>query len=541
MSADAHLPTGFPDGPKLELDQLLDQLLERAEDVKRVQSRLRSLLHAIEQVTSDLGVDVVLGHVVESARDLVEARYAALGVIGADGTLERFVHAGVLGDGADDLALIGFPETHSPSDSFLGVPIRVRGEIFGNLYLADSMNGAFSTEDEALARSLAVAAGTAITNARLYQESMLQQRWLAASAEISSQLIAASGEDPLRTIARRAAEIAEADLVSVGLIAPGRTDLMVEVAVGARSDEVLARRFALADTLSGQAIAQRVPLLFRAASDEVGSNSTVAVVMGLGPVMVLPLIGTSTVLGAMVVGRNVGRPGFSAADLTMAAAFANHASLALELASARANQQRVAVLEDRDRIARDLHDHVIQQLFAIGLSLESTAMQLGQHPRAMQKLEDRVLDLDRTIRQIRTSIFELRGSHDPSAGGLRQELLELAGELAPALGFRPNLTFSGGVDLSVIGAVADDIVACVREALTNVAKHARATRVDVDISAGAGGVAVSVVDNGDGPGEDRRLSGLDNLRARAERRGGSFGVGAAPGGGTQLLWKVPTL
>jgi signal transduction histidine kinase len=571
MSADEHAPRlNFADGPKLELDELIDQLVVRAQGVKLVQGRLRTLLRAIEAITSDLGLEVVLRQIVESACELAGARYGALGVIAADGSLEQFIHVGMpddvvaeighLPEGkgllgalindphpirhqhiADDPRSSGFPRNHPPMASFLGVPIRVRGEVFGNLYLTESQTGQFTAEDEELVRSLAITAGTAITNARLYHESRLQQRWLTASAEIGSQLLSESGEDPLRTIARRAAEITEADVVTVGLVGPGRDGILIEVAVGDTANRLLARTFPLAGTLAGKAIDGRAPLLLRSAGDAEGRESHTGEIMDVGPTMVLPLIGTSDVLGVLTIARNSSKTAFTSIDLSMAAAFANNASLALELAIARTDQQRMATLEDRDRIARDLHDHVIQQLFAIGLSLESIA--LSPHQPEAEKLHDRVGDIDRTIRQIRTSIFELRGPLASPSAGVRADLLAIVAESAPALGFAARMSFSGPVD-PALGTEAnrelvDDVAACVREALANVARHARARRVDVEVDVRSGEVTVTVTDDGIGIGEQARSSGLRNLRIRAERHGGSFTVRPAIGAGTQLLWKAP--
>ena len=568
MGADEHERLIFPDGPKLELDELIDQLVERAQGVKLVQGRLRTLLRAIEAITSELGLDVVLRHIVESACELAGARYGALGVIASDGSLEQFIHVGMADEvvaqighlpegkgllGAlitdpqtirrehitDDIRSSGFPPHHPPMDSFLGVPIRVRGEVYGNLYLTDSAHGAFSAEDEELVRSLAITAGTAITNARLYFESRLQQRWLTASAEIGSQLLAQSGEDPLKTIARRAAEIALADLVTVELVTPSRTEVLVEVAVGDGAEVLLARTFPIDGSLVGRAIVGRAPLLLRDAGDDEQRNSHLSEVIDAGPTMVLPLIGTTEVLGALTIARASCKATFSPIDLSMAAAFANHASLALELAAARADQLRVELLEDRDRIARDLHDHVIQQLFAIGLSLEGLAGRNEPDSDVSVKLRERVGDIDRTIRQIRTSIFELRGPLGSPSSGIRQDLLAVAAESTAALGFAPGLSFGGTVDLSLEGPIADDIVACVREALANVARHAQARRADVDVSVTSGEVIVTATDDGVGIGAAGRSSGLTNLRVRAEHRGGTFTIGPAPGGGTQLVWKAP--
>jgi signal transduction histidine kinase len=568
MSPESGTSLSFPDVPKLELDELIDQLVDRAQGVRRAQGRLRALLRAIETVTGDLGLEAVLRNVVEAACDLAGAAYGALGVIGPDGNLEQFIHQGLdvettsrIGDlpqgkgllGAlitdprpiriqhmrDDERSTGFPPNHPPMDSFLGVPIRVRGDIFGNLYLSNSAKGEFTVEDEELVIALALAAGTAISNARLYQESRLQQRWLEASVEIGSQLLASSGEDPLRTIARSAIELAGADVVSVGLVTADRESLVIEVAVGDGADELTGRRFLLSETLAGQVMQSGAPLLLATGSDGDGPPSRPASALGAGPMMVVPLQGAGRPRGTLTLWRALGRAAFSPKDLTMAAGFAAHASVALELADSRAAEQKLVLLEDRDRIAMDLHDHVIQELFAVGLGLESVAAQLGPENALAQRLRQRVDDIDRTIRRIRTSIFELRGNLVTTSEGLRQRVLEVAGDLTPVLGFTPHVAFAGLVDLVLDEGLMEDVMAFVRESLTNVAKHAHGTSATVDVALAAQVLTLTVTDNGVGvvPGSARR-GGTANLKVRAENRGGSFDLAPGPSGGTVVTWKV---
>jgi signal transduction histidine kinase len=423
-------------------------------------------------------------------------------------------------------------------DSFIGVPIHVRGEVFGNLYLANSSTGEFSAEDEELVLALALAAGTAISNARLYHESRVQQRWLEASVEIGAQLLTASGEDPLRLVARRAIEIADADLVSLGLISPDGAHFLIEVAFGEHADDLVGRRFPLADSLAGQVVETNTPQLRVSAVDGEGPPSHLSTVLDAGPIMVLPLRGTGQPRGVLTLVRTRGRQPFTSSDLAMAAGFASHASVALELSDSRAAEQKLVLLEDRDRIAMDLHDHVIQELFAIGLSLEGVAGQLGTAPRLSERVRQSVEDLDRTIRRIRTSIFELRGNVVTTAGGLRQRILEVASELTSALGFAPHVAFAGLVDLNLDEELMDDVVACVREALTNVAKHAHATSVVVDVAVADDVLTVTVSDNGVGVAPGGRSSGTGNLRARAAKRGGTFDMAPAPSGGTVVRWRV---
>ncbi len=234
----------FPDLPRLELDQLLGQLVDRANEVMATQGRLRGLLRAIQLIIGDLDLPTVLRHIAEAARDLVGARYAAIGVIAPDGHLAQFVHTGMpdetvdrighlpQGKGllgaliddprpirlrriADDVRSTGFPPGHPPMASFVGVPIRVRDEIFGNLYLAESTKGEFTADDEELAKALAASAAAAIENARLYEAAQQRQDWLRATAAITHRLLSRDSGDPVQLIADTTREIADADLVTV--------------------------------------------------------------------------------------------------------------------------------------------------------------------------------------------------------------------------------------------------------------------------------------------------------------------------------------
>ncbi|MDT4919451.1 MAG: hypothetical protein QOI15_353 [Pseudonocardiales bacterium] len=567
MAGDPHVhppSLQFPDLPKMELDDLIDQLVERAQGVKHVQGRLRALLRAIETVTGDLALETVLRNVVEAACELTHARYGALGVISHDRSLEQFIYVGVdaetaarIGDlprgkgllGAlitdphpirlqhmiDDSRSVGFPPNHPPMDSFIGVPIHVRGDIYGNLYLAESEAGEFSAEDEALLVALGLAAGTAISHARLYQESGLKQRWLEASVEISAQMLAASGEDPLHLIARRARSIAGADAVTVSLLSADRASLIVEVAFGGGAEDLIGRRFSATETLGGRVVETGVAVLGDT-SEDVGPPSDLSLVANAGPLMVVPLMGAEKASGVLSLARVVGRRAFGPADLAMAAGFAAHASVALELAVARVAEQKVVLLEDRDRIAMDLHDHVIQELFGVGLRLEGAAGRTDE-PLAT-RLRQCVEDIDRTIRRIRSSIFELRGSFLTTEGGVRQRVLEVAGELTAALGFAPHTGFAGLVDIALDEELTGDVVACVRETLTNIAKHAGATSASVDVAIVGGELTVTVSDNGVGFGNPTHYGGLGNLRARAQKRHGSFELEPGPRGGTVVRWRV---
>ncbi|HVE30924.1 MAG TPA: GAF domain-containing protein, partial [Mycobacteriales bacterium] len=451
----------FPDLPRLELDQLLAQLVERAHEVMATQGRLRGLLRASQMVTRDLTLPAVLRRIVEAAQDLVGARYAALGVISPTGGLAEFVHSGMPEDAvarighlpegkgllgaliedprpirlrriASDQRSAGFPPGHPPMSSFLGVPIRIRDEVFGNLYLAESTKGGFSDEDEELTLALAATAAVAIENARLYESATSRGEWLQAIAAITRGVLSAEPEDAgdsLELIARTSLRIAGADLVTVVL--PGGPDeLLIEVAVGSGADGLAGTRLPMSGSLSGQVFSTGTPL-----RQSVGdAGSTPRPDLDLGPVLAVPLHGSRRVHGVLWAARRRGRSAFGAEEVEMAAGFANQAALAIELAEARAEQQRAVMLDERERIAADLHDHVIQRLFAAGLSLQSTAGTL-RAGEAADRILATVDDLDATIRQIRTSIFQLQQLPQTRAPGLRARLLDVATDLTPVLGF----------------------------------------------------------------------------------------------------------
>jgi len=551
--------------PRLELDQLLTQLIDRAQDVVAARDRLRGLLRANRLIIGDLALPVVLRRIAEAARDLVQARYAALGVLGPDGGLEQFIHVGVddetvarighlpegkgllgaliddprpirLANLADDPRSVGFPEGHPAMSCFLGVPIRIRDEVYGNLYLTEREGGPFTAEDEELVAALAATAASAIDNARLYAEAGRRQRWLEASTEITRQLLSSEGEPPLSVIARRLHEMADADVVAVVLPTADPQRLMVEVATGEQAAQLTALSYPVEDTIAGVAINTGRPVLVGDVTQQQSYLVHLAQVTPVGPMMALPLLGTQGSRGAVLVARVPGRHRFNEADLDIATTFAQHAAVALELADARADQQRVMLLEDRDRIARDLHDHVIQRLFAAGLGVQSVAASAGSDSGA-SRLNTIVDDLDETIRQIRTTIFELRGPLTPQPSTVRSQVVDVIDEVVPMLGFSPALRFTGPVDTIVPDEVAGDLIAVVREALSNIARHAHASAAAVEVTATPAQLTVDVADNGVGIGESKRRSGLANLARRAERYGGSLTLPDHEG--TQLRWTIP--
>jgi signal transduction histidine kinase len=547
--------------PQLRLDDLLTELQSRLSAVLTTRDRVHGLLEAIVSIGSDLDLETVLRSIVEAAIELVDARYGALGVIGEHDRLSQFITAGVTQEQIDALEhwphglgilglLIkdprpirladlsthpesyGFPPNHPPMRRFLGVPIRVRDEVFGNLYLTEKAGGEeFDEEDESVVSALATAAGVAIENARLYQDARRRERWLQASAEISTALL--SGADPgeaLRLVVRRAREICDADLATVALLEGASGDLVVE-AVDGQDAEVFDGVRLAKDDIAGQ--------VFRSgASQAVADVGQVADArrVPLGPALVVPLGAERNVRGVLSVANAPGEPGFGPSVQRLLETFAAQAAIALELAERRRDAERVVLLEDRDRIAKDLHDTVIQRLFATAMTLMS-AIKITQKRDVAVRVQRAVDDLDETIRQIRSTIFALQISPDDEPT-LRTRLHDVVDAAAESLGFAPAVRFEGLLDIVVDDATAENLIAVLQEALSNVARHARATRVDVTLTAGSE-LLLCVADNGVGIAGGGRRSGLANLDARARRLGGAFDVHAADGGGTVLEWRVP--
>lgn len=550
------------------IEVLLDELIGRAQEIVGVQERLRQLLSANRSIVAELALPAVLRRIVEAARELAGARYAALGVIGVDGSLEQFIHVGmddstvaVIGElpkgrgllGAliadprpirlnrisDDERSSGFPPGHPTMRSFLGVPIRSRNVVFGNLYLTEHRDGVFSDQDAELVLALAATAGIAIENARLYEESQRRQRWLRATADLSAAILGQPADlKPLELIVSTFEQLAQGDVATLVLPATTPGTLHVEVASGVAATQLVGLEYPADNSLVGSAMETGRAVRIGAFDDSQRQFVHIARVMDLGPVMVVPLSGNAGAQGALTVGRTKGRAPFDTADAEMAEAFASHAAVAMELLDARMAQQRVAVLEDRDRIARDLHDHVIQRLFASGLQVQSVVSGLTPGSSA-DRLDRVVVDLDETIHQIRSSIFALQDPVAAVAPGLRSAVLGVVRQAAELPGPDPAVRFVGPVDTLVPTAMIGDVEAVIREGLANVARHAHATHVSVDVHADATTLTVCIVDDGTGLAETDRRSGLENLRRRAITWSGTLDIVAEQPHGVRLCWVVP--
>ncbi|MFE9670281.1 GAF domain-containing protein [Microbispora bryophytorum] len=562
--------------PSMRLDDLLAELQSRLEAVLATRDRVHALLEAVVSIGSDLDLEVVLRRIVATAATLVDATYGAMGVIGEENTLVQFVPVGLSEEeiariehwphGLGLLGLLikepqtlrladisrhpesyGFPPGHPPMGSFLGVPVRVREEVFGNLYLTEKRGGGnFDEDDEAIVVALATAAGVAIENARLYEESRRRETWLRASSDITTRLL--SGGEPqevLTLIARRAREMADADAVAILL--PNRDRVLGDVLRVALQDvepvedgpgvRLVNDEVAVEGSLAGRAFLSGEPL----ALDDLDDSRAHLIWAGdppVGPVAAVPLGAAGAVRGVLALVKRSGRMPFSQSELRTLHAFAGQAAVALELAETRRDAERLGLLEDRDRIAKDLHDVVIQRLFAVAMTLMS-AVRLVERPEASSRLQSAIDELDTTIRQIRSTIFALQTPREDAAPSLRAQVVDLVEGARGHLGFMPGLSLEGRLDNDVPAEIAEHLLAVLREALSNLVRHARATRADVTLHAADGRLTLVVEDNGVGIPAEGRRSGLRNLADRAERLGGALTLTSPDTGGARLEWRVP--
>ncbi|MFF3839674.1 GAF domain-containing sensor histidine kinase [Streptomyces sp. NPDC001930] len=539
-------------------------------------ARVPQLLEAMRSVGTGLELHSTLDRICETAAELADARYAAIGVVDEEGKgLSDFVtfgvdeeaarrighrpdgHAGLLGalirdpqtirlaDLSADPRSAGFPPGHPPMRTFLGVPIRVQGEIFGNLYLAEKHGGGeFNDYDVHMVRVLATEAGIAIGNARLYEAARQRERWIDGSVAVTTALLSGGdADDALTVVAEQARRLADADAGIVMLPAEdGGLEIVAvssprptkSLGVVIPPESAVVRRL-----LEGEAV-----FVADASTDPRMISRLTA---PYGPSMMLPLQSGGRVLGALATPRVRGGRQFTETERTLATQFASQAALALMMADAQRDRERLAVFEDRDRIARDLHDLVIQRLFATGMMLES-AQRRSIVPAVREGVGKAVDELDVTIQEIRTAIFALQQGPAEAPSGLRTRVLREINMAAVPLGFKPAHRFLGAIDATVGELTGKNLIAALREALSNAFRHAEASRIEVVVDAGvtlpdgSAGVRLEVADDGIGIPAGGRRSGLRNLARRAESLGGASwcapGIGE-DGGGTTVVWEAP--
>ena len=549
---------------QLRLRELLAEVQDRIEKIVEGRDRLDGLVEAMLVVTSGLELDATLRRIVATAIQLVDARDGALGVRGHEHDLVEFVYQGiddemraiigdlpqgrgVLGVLIDDPkpirldniqqhpASVGFPPNHPPMRTFLGVPVKIRDEVFGNLYLTEKADGQpFSEDDEVLVQALAAAAGIAVANARLYAQSRMRQAWIEAARDIATEML--SGADPTMVFSFMAEKVLKlADATTAMVAVPveadspvaGAPELVIAETAGDLPASLDAVAIPLNTKLIGEVFLDRTP---RRVDD---LDLAIDGFTEPGSALLLPLRVADTTAGILVVLRSAGLPPFTDEQLDMMAAFADQAALAWQLATSERRMRELDVLTDRDRIARELHDHIIQRLFAVGLAMQAT-VPLAKSPEVQRRLSEQVDDLQEVIQDIRTAIFGLHTT--PGATRLRQRLEEAIADCSGS-GLRTMVQFVGPVSV-VDATLADHAEAFVRAAVGAASRQPNVTRLSVVVEVGDE-LRIKVGADGRGMPSDAAANELADMRRLAEEIGGNLTVDTGPGDETTLRWSVP--
>jgi len=532
--------------------------------------RKDQLLESELVLASDLSLDIVLQRIIELAVKLTDARYGALGVVGPDGRLLDFITTGItpeerqaigplpVGEGilgvlirdakplrlrviAQDPRHVGFPPNHPPMRSFLGAPVKGRGKVFGNIYLTEKQGAPeFDAEDEAAVLVLATHAGVAIENARLYEETRRRGQWLEAVREISSAILGGTeGDAVLQIVVHRARELVDAATATiVAPVGSGRSEpLTIRVADGAHAAELVGLPIPIEGSVSGDVIRSGRPAVLADASRNSRTYQPMIALGNMGPMVLVPLVLRGRPFGTLTVANPVGGAAFDEEAVRLVETFADQASVALEYGRAQAELNRLSLLDERERIGRELHDGVIQSLFSVGMGLQATAVRSGD-PEVETRLEAAVSEIDRAIRDLRNYIFGLR------PGILADRQLEQALEdLAREFGEKSGVTTVTDIDGAVAAELAPraaDLVQLTREALSNVGKHAQATTCRVSLHRDGEEAVLEIDDDGRGfdPAAPQTGLGLRNLKDRGIAIGGRVTVETKAGEGTTIRFVI---
>ncbi|HEV1996898.1 MAG TPA: GAF domain-containing sensor histidine kinase, partial [Candidatus Dormibacteraeota bacterium] len=497
------------------------------------------------------------------------ATYGALGVLGSERRIDEFITTGIsdaerarighIPEGHGILGLLidearplrlkdlashpqssGFPGHHPPMTSFLGAPVRARGRVFGNIYLTDKKDAdEFTQQDEDALLVLAAQAGIAVANARIYEESIHRQRSLEVVHDLTERILAGEAlAGILGSVAASARELVGADVAMiVGQALPGAPSTVM-VAEGHGAEELRGTVVPFGQSISGEVMRTGHPIVVEDATSHPDAYPPIVASAEMGPTIFVPLRLRDRIFGTLSVANRRGGSLFSGEDLKLVQTFANQASVAIEQARSREAHERLALLDDRERIGRELHDGVIQSLFAVGMGLQGTAL-VASDPEMVRRMERAVEEIDSTIRDLRNYIFGLRPSILDD-----QELAQALTELADDFSAKSGVVTVSDIDPAAAGELsplAADIVQLAREALSNVGRHAEASTCRLTLRLD-GPTAVLEIDD-DGRGFDTALTqsgrGLGNLRARAEQIGSTGAISSTPGEGTTVTIRVP--
>jgi signal transduction histidine kinase len=549
---------------------LVSRMHAQLDELLAARDQMEQLLRVFVEIGADLDLDATLHRIIVAARQLTSAPYGALAIRDPEGNLLRFVHEGMdtdtvqsighlpVGKGLlslslldtpalrlDDLtehpAAVGFPDHHPPMRGFLAVPITIRGVVFGNIYLTHvDPARAFSESDEVAARALAFAAAATIDNAQLFERERLSLKWREASREITTALLSTAEPHrrPLQSIAERARVLTDAEQAIV--LVPADADvpyeetdtLVVSAAVGVHAAEVLGRRVPVESSTTGEVFRSGEPLITESLRYPIQAFTDV----GQRPAILMPLRAHDQVAGVIAIARAADQPPFDESYLDLMSDFATHAAIALVLASAREDSRQLTILAERERIAHDLHDHVIQRIFAAGMHLQGTLAR-ARSPEVAERLNRTLDELQTIIEEIRTTIFQLKSPLGRNAD-FRQEIQQAVADLTENRDIVTTIRMHGPMT-AVGGELAEQAEAVTTEAVSNALRHSGASRLTVEVSV-ADLFILDVSDNGCGiPADNVRNSGLANMKHRAEQLGGTCEITNPPEGGTRVHWIAP--
>lgn len=530
------------------------------------------LVEAGLALVSELSLPIVLQKIVDLACDVADAKYGAVGVVGANGRISEFITHGITqeerdrigplpeGHGLlgvliekatplrlrnirDHMSSSGFPPNHPPMTSFLGVPIAIRGRVFGNLYLTEKKGSEeFTESDEDAVLQLAAQAAVAIENARLYAEAQMSHRRITAVNDVMQAIL--QGRDArelLPLIANHARELVDAKIATV--VTPDEDDpkrLIVRVADGDHAEALGGLVFPSSNSVSGEVMRSNETLVLADALSDRRTHQPFVKLGDIGPAIFAPLAVKDRAFGTLAVGNHPGDRLFSSEDVGLVQTFAAQASVALEQARIQGELKRFALVEDRERIAKELHDDVIQSLFAEGMALQSSLAVVG-NPEAMEtRITQAVEHIDRVIRDLRNYIFALT----PGAAAdhaLERSLKDVAREFAAASNTDIEVVADPTAAARLSGKTAD-VLQAAREAISNAVRHSGGDTVRVSLACTTDTAVLEVADNGKGfsPLEAAgKGNGLKNLRSRAESMGGELDIESAPGQGTWVRVRIP--
>lgn len=560
---------------------LVGKMHQQLDELLAARDQMEQLLRVIVEIGAGLDLDETLHRIIGAARELTCAPYGALAIRNRDGNLQSFTHEGMdaetvrsighlpVGKGLLSLSLLdtpalrmddltahpaaaGFPQHHPPMRAFLAVPITIRDTVFGNLYLTHvDPDRVFSESDEVAARALAFAAAVAIDNAQVFERERTSVKWMEASREITTALLSRAGPPrrPLQLIAERARVLTDAEQAIVLVpdddapvedvdardVHPQEVQtLVVSAAVGVPASDVLGQRVPVQGSTSGAVFRSGEPLI----TDKLRYPIQAFTDVGQRPAILMPLRARDEVVGVIAIARGADQPPFDESYLDLVSDFATHAALALALATAREDARQLTILAERERIAHDLHDHVIQRLFAAGMDLQGTLAR-ARSPEVADRLNRTLDDLQTIIEEIRTTIFALK-SPVAASGDFRHRIQRLVADLTGSRDLITTVRLDGPV--AAVGAeLADHAEAVTAEAVSNALRHSGASRLTVAIGV-ADMFVLDVIDDGCGiPADNARRSGLANMQRRAEQLGGTCEITSAPGGGTHVHWIAPLL